>query len=502
MALQSGGGGSKDEYANRPAAAAATMTIRTTTSVRAGFLAFPSGAPDGGAVPTLPRMPTFIVFSDSSAQGIRIPFAAPVSERANASPLAGWGLIRASRDTWAIFIIITLNSIGWSATMPFLAVYLSSVRGVSLGTIGVVYLVAGVLALGSQLIGGRLTDTIGPKRVMLFGYAFSVISALLLSYLVGTGADTGLILFTYPVFNFLRGLSQPAAYAIVANSEIRNLKTGLSLLSIAGNLGFAIGPALGGVLAQNVDYSSVFLLSAAVPAITSAMTAFYFKGGLLAATGDVRAGRSTLLRWDGDRNLILFLLLVVCGYVAIGYEIVPISVYVQSFLNFSPEEIGYLFATNGLVIVLLQLPLSSLFFKAKRLLYPLVGSCAFAAISFVLAGLSSTFLEFEGVMVVLTLGEIFMTVPSQTVLTLFSGVRNRGIYQGYSSAASLGGRSFSPLVGLFSFQFFSAAPQLGWYVIAAFTALLGCGFYLLIEPVQRDYAALEATDPVMSRTQQ
>jgi hypothetical protein len=140
--------------------------------------------------------------------------------------------------------------------------------------------------------------------------------------------------------------------------------------------------------------------------------------------------------------------------------------------------------------VLLQLPLSTLFFRARKLLYPLIGSCFFTALSFVMAGLSSTFLEFEAVMVVLTLGEIFMTVPSQAVLTLFSGVRSRGTFQGYFAAASLGGRSLSPLVGLWTFDMFSSSPQLGWYAIAGFTALLGAGFYRLAEPLQREFRAL------------
>jgi len=396
-------------------------------------------------------------------------------------------LIRPSHDTRVVFTIVTLNSVGWSATMPFLAVYLSSVRNVPLATIGAVYLVAGLMSLASQLVGGRLTDSAGPKRVMLLGYFFSVISALILSYLIGVSADTSLILIVYPVFNFLRGISQPAASAIVANVEIENLQTGLSLLSIAGNLGFAIGPALGGFLAQTFNYSSVFLLSAAVPAVTSVMTVASVGGGLLSGPDNEKRRTSPALRWSADRNLILFLFLTFCGYIAIGYEIAPISVYVQSFLNFSPEEIGYLFATNGIVIVLLQLPLSRYFFRASRLVYPVIASCGFAALSFVIGALSSIFWQWEGMMVVLTLGEIFLTVPSQTVLTLFSTAESRGTFQGYFSAASIGGRSMAALAGLYSFQVFAGDPRLGWYAIAGLTALLALGFGLLAEPLQRDY---------------
>jgi len=400
-------------------------------------------------------------------------------------------MIRASRDTWAVLAIVTLNSVGWSATIPFLAVYLSSVRHVPFPTIGAVYLVAGLLSLASQLVGGRMTDSFGPKGVMLAGYAFSVVSALALSFLVGVGGDTNYILVAYPIFNFLRGLPQPAAAAIIANGEIGNLRTGLSLLSIAGNLGFAIGPALGGILAQTVDYSSVFLLSAAVPAVTSVMTAFSIKGGLLYERGAGGRPRATnSLRWGEDRSLVLFLLLTLCGYLAIGYEIAPISLYVTSFLNFSPEEIGYLFATNGIVIVLLQLPLSRVFSRARKLVYPIVASCGFAALSFLAAGLSSTFLQWEGVMIVLTLGEIFLTVPSQTVVTLFSSASTRGTFQGYFSATSIGGRSLAAFVGLYSFQYFSSNPPLGWYFIAAFTMVLAMGYFLLAEPLQRDYSTL------------
>jgi hypothetical protein len=335
---------------------------------------------------------------------------------------------------------------------------------------------------------------------MLLGYASSVVSALALSYLIGVSADTNLILVAYPVFNFLRGLSQPAASAIVANSEIRNLRTGLSLLSIAGNLGFAIGPALGGILAQTINYSSVFLLSAAVPAVTSVMTVVSVRGGLLSEPGVGRPLRNSAgLHWSADRNLILFILLTLCGYLAIGYEIAPISVFVQKFLNFSPEEIGYLFATNGIVIVVLQLPLSSFFFRAKRLIYPIIASCGFAALSFVLAGFSTTFAQWEAMMVILTLGEIFLTVPSQAVLTLFSSAENRGTFQGYFSAASIGGRSLAALAGLYSFQFFASNPRLGWYAIAGFTVLLALCFGLLAEPLQRDYAVLGEQNEFLRR---
>jgi len=124
--------------------------------------------------------------------------------------------------------------------------------------------------------------------------------------------------------------------------------------------------------------------------------------------------------------------------------------------------------------------------------YPVIASCGFASLSFVIGALSSTFWQWEGMMVVLTLGEIFLTVPSQTVLTLFSTAESRGTFQGYFSAASIGGRSMAALAGLYSFQLFVGDPRLGWYAIAGLTVLLAFGFGLLAEPLQREYAAKRA----------
>jgi MFS family permease len=104
-------------------------------------------------------------------------------------------------------------------------------------------------------------------------------------------------------------------------------------------------------------------------------------------------------------------------------------------------------------------------------------------------------------MVILTLGEIFLTVPSQAVVTFFSSAENRGTFQGYFSAASIGGRSLSALAGLYSFQLFASDPRLGWYAIAGFAVLLALGFGLVAEPLQRDYSALSEGNKALLRVE-
>ncbi len=184
-----------------------------------------------------------------------------------------------SRETRIVFALNTLNSLGWSATMPFLAAYLVTARNVPLSIVGVTYLASGFLVLLGQLISGWLTDSIGPKRVMLFSYFCSLAFALLLGRLIQIQAEVEWILVLYPIFSFLRTMSQPATSAIVANQKTSELRTSFSVLSIGGNLGFAIGPALGGILSQFYGYSTVFLLSATTAAIVGVIALIEVEGG-------------------------------------------------------------------------------------------------------------------------------------------------------------------------------------------------------------------------------
>ncbi len=397
------------------------------------------------------------------------------------------GLRGLERESWALFAIRTVDSFGFSASLPFFGVYLLEVRGVSLASIGLVYFITGIIGLGSQLVGGRLTDALGPRKVMLVGFGASLVAGLLLGTLVLRNEAVWVFFVVYPIFSFLRSLSGPAIASIIAGHPFDKVRPGLNLLTIGGNLGFAIGPAIGGPLASEFGYYSVFFLSASTVVPVIILVAILLKGGLRQsgmAQGGPRVRR--MLSWKEDGSVIAFLFLTFCLTISIGYEITPLSLYVAA-LHFSAAQIGYLFATNGLIIVLFQLPIVSLTERAKRVVLPLFVAGPFAAASFVIAAISTQFVQFELMMVILTIGEILITVPSQTIISLLSRAGNRGTYQGYYYAAGSAARSVASFVGPLSFEAFGSAPALGWYLIAGFTLLASLGFFLLGPRLQRDY---------------
>ena len=324
---------------------------------------------------------------------------------------------------------------------------------------------------------------------MMFSYLSSLAFSLSLGYLVFVSAPATIFFVVYPAFSLFRGVSQPATSSIIAALKTSDVRTGFSLLAIGGNLGFAIGPAIAGPLAGHYGYAAVFLLSASASAIVFFLTLFKIQGGKRYSVSRARVRRS--LKWVEDKYIILFLALIFCLYLSVGYEITPLSLYAARFLSLSPDLIGYLFATNGIVIVILQLPLTKLTERSKTLLLPLVISACLTAASLFIASSSRTFAQLELTMFVITLGEIFLTVPSQTIIALFSTGGNRGTYQGYYSAASSSGRSVASFVGPLSFSIFSSDLPVAWYLIAAFCILTGVGIAFLAPRFQKEYEKVD-----------
>lgn len=385
------------------------------------------------------------------------------------------------RLTWTIFSLRTINSFGFSSTMPFFAVYLELQRGVELDVIGLAYLISGSVTLVSQVVGGYLTDIVGPKKVMLFGYFFSALSSLITGYLIMIEAHVFLLLLLYPLFSFLRGFSQPATSTIIASYvDKRRMRRGFSLQTMGGNLGFAFGPAAGGFLTQAYDYSSVFVLSAGAATVSAvvAATLVHSSSDLRKVDGESPVKSRRKLSWSADKLVITLLIVVFCAFFANGYLYTPLSLYSAGFLNLSNQYIGILFATNGLTIVVLQLPIMRIIEKLRGELASQVISMLLFACAYVVVAISKSFLDLEAAMVVGTVGEILLTVPTQSLIASLSSSGNKGTYQGYYSAATSLGRSASNFVAPLSFQLARSQISESWYTVTVFSLFVAGLFRL------------------------
>ncbi len=354
-----------------------------------------------------------------------------------------------------------VTSIGFSSTIPFLALYLAVQRETPLFLVGIMYLLQGIASLASQVIAGYVADFWGPKKTLALGYIFGFGSSIYMALLLQFNVSTLLIIFTYPLFSLLRGFSMPAQAALLAEENTDSI-TNFSLLAMASNLGFAIGPAIGGILVSLTGYAFLFVFSAITSLITLLMTY-----QLSEATYHLTKQKQSVIP---DRNIIFFILLCLLCYIVIGQDIQPFALYAGDYLRVNNLEVGYLFSFSGFLIVILQLPVMRLLrrYGSHNLI---ILSSIFAASSFLLLFYAFNDIHLFLAMGIITIGEILFVVPSQIWITRVAPPTRKGSYQGYYSATATAGRSVASWLGS-TLQGPMLGPRDSWLVMIALSIML------------------------------
>lgn len=156
-----------------------------------------------------------------------------------------------------VSFLLTLDDTALSVALPSIG------RDLGVGLSGLEWIVnAYTLALAAVLlVGGRLADTLGSRRVFLHGLAIFSVASL------GAGlAPTSLVLIDARVLQGVgAALIMPATLAIISSTfppRQRGMAIGIWAGVSAG--GLAIGPLLGAALTQSLGWGSIFLINVPV----------------------------------------------------------------------------------------------------------------------------------------------------------------------------------------------------------------------------------------------
>src|SRR5689334_3231959 len=149
------------------------------------------------------------------------------------------------KEVWWLGLVLLVNRSG-TMVIPFLTVYLTG-RGFSLGEAGFVMGVFGCGAILGGYLGGWLSDKFGFFRVQVTSLLLNGILFITLGFMQELW-QFALCIF---LLSSLGDAFRPAnAAAIAAYSSEENRTRCYSLNRLATNLGWAIGPAVGGILAS------------------------------------------------------------------------------------------------------------------------------------------------------------------------------------------------------------------------------------------------------------
>lgn len=360
------------------------------------------------------------------------------------------------REGKLLISTVIFSAVGTGLVLPFMVVYLHEVRDFPLETVGL--LLALQAGLGIIVVPpiGALIDRIGPRLV----YASSIVSLMIGDVLVSQATTLvgAVVAFVFLGYGF--GVIWPSTGAMIGNlipSEQRQRYFGINFTLL--NLGIGVGGIVGG---QFVDveraetFVAIYLIDALsyLPALAILLVALRHVGGrVVAEPAAADAPRPSYLTMLRDKNLRALLILVaVAALVSYPQLNAGMPAYARAIGEVSTQGLGYAFAANTLVIVLLQLFVLQRIEGRRRTRVAVVMAATWA-VSWALLGATSLVpgtvaatILLAGCAAVFGLGETMLQPTSSAMINDLAPDHLRGRYNALSSLMFSGAFVVGPVV--------------------------------------------------------
>ncbi|NVI90729.1 MFS transporter [Actinomadura sp. BRA 177] len=365
---------------------------------------------------------------------------------------------------------------------PFLGLYLTTMRGLSLAQAGVVMAVLGAGSLGGQIAGGMLADRLGRRPTLTLATVGTGAAMLALDYAQGITAIVAAAL----LLGVLLDMYRPAAQAMVADIiSPAERPRAFGLLFWAINLGWAVAMVLGGTLAQQ-GFLWLFWIDALTCAgfgvlVWRAIPETRSRDARSAAPG----GFGRALR---DRVMVGYVLvtLVYTFVLMQGMTTMPLAMKED---GLGPQAYSLAIAANGVLIIIVQ-PLVNAWLARRDHSLVMVAGFVLVGLGYGLTSLASTVLAYTATILVWTLGEITAASVLQAVVADLAPADLRGRYGGLYGMAWSGGFLLAPLGGT---QLLGTGGASALWLTCAGLALAAAAAQLALAPAirRRRTAALD-----------
>jgi MFS family permease len=377
---------------------------------------------------------------------------------------------------WLLMGLDTLLTMGWSATGPFLALYLHNARGLPMSVVGAIFLAGGLCMGATNLLGGMLSDRFGRRRLLLYFTSAAVLVSGTQALLIGLSAPVWVISLVYIASRCINGTIGPTISAMVADlSRQDRLAESYAMVRVGSNVGFAIGPAIGGFLMGYLSYGWLFSLSAFISLLVATLMYLFLRESFAGSTRRVDL-RSTLAV-AADRPFVVFAAVSVLLVLSIGHLGSTLSVFAVDRLGFSTAQYGLLLTTNGLLVALFQYPVTRTVSRMTR-----AGGLVLGSLLYVIGyGSLGWFKSFDLVLltiVLITAGEVTLAPISSAVVAESAPPDKRGRYMGFFTLSQTMGQSLSPLLGGVLLDAFPNDSRPLWGMIASVGIAAALGFSL------------------------
>lgn len=376
---------------------------------------------------------------------------------------------RYPRAFWLLWIGSLLNRLG-AFVVPFLTLYLTGQRGYSETAAGLVVSLYGVGGIAAALLGGVMTDRVGRRATLLLSMGGGAAALLALGFARTPFAIGGLTCLC----GFLCEMYRPAVGAMVADlvpPADRGRAYGHMYWAV--NLGFALAPTLGGLLAR-ADYTLLFVIDATTMAAFG-LVALLMLPETRPAEAIASHSRGGIRQVLGDRTFMALVVLTFCLAIVLWQNAVALPLDMRR-KGLDELQYGSVIALNGVLIILFQ-PLALSYVLGRRRSTMLAMGTLLTGVGFGLNAWVGVPLGYALAVAIWTAGEIIHAPVWSAVIADLAPPALRGRYQGLNGGAWSTAAALGPLAGGAVYE--TLGPAALWGVCFGLCAAAAVGHRLV-----------------------
>lgn len=345
------------------------------------------------------------------------------------------------RPLFPLYLTVFVDVLGLTLVIPLLPFYAEH-YGASPLMVGLFLASYSACQLFSGPLLGRLSDRVGRKPVLLVSQTGTMVGFLILA----TATNLPMLFLGRMLDGATAGNLSVAQAAIADQTPPERRTKAFALIGIAFGVGFLVGPAISGVLAQRLGYPAPAYAAAGLSALSVLTTATLLPHRAPTGTSGGATRSDSFLRFLGVSPTRRWLLEFFSYIFAFAILTGGLALFLERRYEYQVEQVGYVFAYLGFCGILIQGGLVGRL--AKRLGEARLSGLGFASLG-IGAGLLGFATTLPHLLVLTTLGAFGASVVRPSLTTLITksvGEHEQGEAIGVSQSLGSLGQLLGPIV--------------------------------------------------------
>ena len=263
-----------------------------------------------------------------------------------------------SREVWILALVTFINRAG-TMVLPFLSKYLKEDLHFTYSQVGWIMVSFGLGSMLGSWLGGKLSDKIGFYKIMVF----SLFCSGLLFFGIPLITSFYPLCITFFVIMVVADMFRPAMFVSLSTyAKPENRVRAFTLVRLAVNLGFAAGPALGGLIIMGMGYSGLFWVDGTSCIVAISLFALLVKEKKKPVSEIADANPDQQVKSVFNDNIFWLFLFISFVSALLFFQIFStLPIYHSEKYGLTEFQTGLLMTMNGLLIFALEMPIVSKF---------------------------------------------------------------------------------------------------------------------------------------------